>query len=691
MFVRSTLKTWIALVACCGCLWVGRAGAEELTPEQVALAKRQIIQLNAPDNVAREEAETYLLHQGTAVLPLVKEALTNPNAEIAARARRLVSKLTEATLHPASSYAEVLPENTIFFAEFSNLRQTLQRLQTSPLGQFINLPAFQKFLTAYQAAQGPGDEQLLEAVRRIFPVLEGRGLVALGPPDTIEANELDPPFVYVLESKQGDALEAQVRTIFSAQEDPPKQSHQYGPFTVEEHLTSHSVFGLQSVIHGATQLGTERFLDVLLKHPLLPLQPSLAEIRSRLPNYDWTLHFSRQGLNELSDAGDLVDDSQLAVLDKLGFAGKSVYQSVAAVNADGIEEHVRVKLGGGEKDESLLGVFQKMGADLPPAPAAGVAQALDLIPMQASLLVSFNGDTAKYSSQLVRALNSLDSLSEPEVAMPAKPVPAPRTQVDANKTPGKTAGQAELDLKDGKANEPQAPQAEAPVGPHLAKWERAGLKLDQWLAQIDGPVQLALFMESIGTEAPTELPMSAVLALQLKDPKVLAAAFDALSGGADALFKKDAFDGGWRYIEVNNEESKAGFWLKGNNLAYATDSQLLELAAVALKHQAGNERWADRTWVKQLNQGANNPALLTVVGEAAQVLEMPYVLSKLNWQDDDANPWPDYTLIRPLLSGRSIRLQISSAKDGLTAQAQTPFSLIGLVQAFWRPLGEAGF
>ena len=48
----------------------------------------------------------------------------------------------------------------------------------------------------------------------------------------------------------------------------------------------------------------------------------------------------------------------------------------------------------GEKDVSLLGILHKMAAELPPAPAAGAAQACDLIPFQAAVLISFNGDTA---------------------------------------------------------------------------------------------------------------------------------------------------------------------------------------------------------------------------------------------------------------------------------------------------------
>ncbi|HYG75849.1 MAG TPA: hypothetical protein VEK08_12665 [Planctomycetota bacterium] len=699
-------------------------GPIEVSAPPLAAAKAQIARLNATDNLEREDAERELMKIGLPALPLLKEAMKSADPETAARAKRLVGKLTEVAGRPQASYAEIMPANSIFFIEAANSRQTLDKLKNSPLGKFWDLPAMQTFYKGHREAQVPNDQKILDTVRELPKLLDGKVLWTIGAPDTAEAAELDPPMVYAVESKQMPQLEATVRRLFEGMTDPPKSNRRYGPFTVEEHITAQSVFGQESIIHSLTQKGIESFLDTLVKRPEKTLQPELSEVRSLLPQYDFIYHLSTDGFKDLCDNGQLIDDQQLEVVEKVGFMPGSAWQGLIAVTPDGFEDMFRLKIGGGEKNQGIAAVLAQLAATVPPPPQAGAPQALDLIPWQAGLLLSFQGDAAKNAVAIGRALRNIDEVFaatppapvQPQAPAPNapikpqappdpnKPVIAPVDPAKANAPKANTLGQkalAEGGLKDEKPQPPIAAEkgpakaAAEKIPPHIARFEKLGMKLEQFLEQVDGPIQLALFMQHIeDDEAPDNTPISPLFAVLLKDPKIVEQSLEAAAAGPTPRFKKETLNGGTSYLEADgDEESRPGFWLKGNYLAWSSERDLLDLAGAALLHAGKNERMADRASYKQaLAQKRIDPkALMTFFGDAEQVLEMPYKLAKINWQEDDANPWPSYDLIRPLLANKPIFLEFKAAPGGLQGHAITPLTLMGMIEAFRRPLIEAGF
>jgi hypothetical protein len=221
------------------------------------------------------------------------------------------------------------------------------------------------------------------------------------------------------------------------------------------------------------------------------------------------------------------------------------------------------------------------------------------------------------------------------------------------------------------------------------------LKMEQFFEQVEGPVALSLFFQQIeGDEMPDTVPVSPLFAVVLKDPKQIEQALEAASAGAEPRFSKETLNGGTHYIENSGDpDSRPGFWLKDKYLTWSTERDLLDLAGAALAHRGGNERYTDRTNYKKAI-AANQPdptALLTFYGDAEQCFEMPYNLAKINWQEDEDNPWPQYAHIKPLLAGKEIYIEFKAGKDGLEGTAKTPFSLFGLIESTRRTLNEAGF
>ncbi|MCY3021330.1 MAG: hypothetical protein NTW87_20130, partial [Planctomycetota bacterium] len=246
----------------------------------------------------------------------------------------------------------------------------------------------------------------------------------------------------------------------------------------------------------------------------------------------------------------------------------------------------------------------------------------------------------------------------------------------------------------GKTAEEKAPAPPKPAVtyPRVERFEKMGLKLEQFLEQVQGPVQVGLFLQQVEDEVPESLPVSLLAAMLLKDAAPVAQALDAASAGAQPRYTKEPLGGGIHYVETaGDKEAKPGFWLKDKYLAYTTDREILEYAVAALAHQGGNERMSDRNAYKQARNLLDPQALLTIYGEAEQVLEMPYRLSKVNWEEDaQVNPWPTYALIRPLLQNRPVLVQFSSIPEGLQGYARTPLTLYGMIEAFRRPFAEAG-
>src|SRR5438876_814089 len=92
---------------------------------QATAIKDQIKKLNAADTIQREDAERELLKIGLPALPLLKEAAVSPEPEIAARAQRLVTKMTAMAAKPVTSYAEIMPSSSVFFLEAPRARESL--------------------------------------------------------------------------------------------------------------------------------------------------------------------------------------------------------------------------------------------------------------------------------------------------------------------------------------------------------------------------------------------------------------------------------------------------------------------------------------------------------------------------------------------------------------------------------------
>jgi hypothetical protein len=753
-------------------VYAAGAGAEEflnpdstVPPEKLAQIATLIEKLNATENIQREEAEAELLKVGPAALGMLREAMKSEKPEVAARAKRLVGKLTEQLARPTDTYASVFPENTVFFLEAPNARQTLDKLKNSPLGKFWDLPAMQKFFAGHMEAQTDNDKKMLTAIHEFPKMADGRVVFALGDPDSSEAAELDPPLLYLMETKDGKKLETQVRSFFTALNDPPKATRRYGPFSVEEHTSAQTIFGETSVIHALTIKGIESFVDYLVKRPEKPLSPRLKEVAGWIPNHDFIYSLTNADFQRLSDDGQMVDDDQIEALGSLGFVTGSTWQGAIEVTPEGFQE--RFKLGIPDKTEDgkndgFMHVLKEMAKSVPPAPKGDAPHALDMIPWQAGLIVSFNGDTSKFAEPLAKSLREYDTFLAPlprqfvrppvrpgqpgNPAMPAQPgvqpvqpgaqAPAPGVQAAPNGAPnpapngvgdggkgltpaqqalaeaGVRVGPNAVPNKNGQnptgaqpgGNMPALPQDPAErlkmaramkIPPHVSRFEKLGLKMEQFFAQVDGPVVLALFFHQIEAgEVPDYVPVSPLFSVVLKDPKPVEQALEAASAGPEPRFTREVLNGGMHYVEnAGDPDTKPGFWLKDNRLAWSTERDLLELAGAALMHKAGNERYSDRANFKKA-QAVNQPdssALLSFFGDAEQCMEMPYKLAVVNWQEDEDNPWPDYAHIKALLAGKNLMIEIKSHPEGLEGRALTPFSLFGLVEAVRRTLNEAAF
>jgi hypothetical protein len=737
---RFTLGTLLALLLSAVAVQAAQAADPNPNPPPPAAVdphvKELIAKLNAPDNIDREDAEKSLLEIGAPAVPALRDAMAAPEPEISARAKRLVAQLVQSEGRPLSSYSELFPANSVFFAEVPNAKAALEKLKPSPVGRLWDLPQTQKHYKGHYDAQTENDKKMLDCIHEIVKLVDGRALLAFGAPETAEATEIDPPLVYALESKQAHALEAQVRALLLAMNDPPRSIRRFGPFSIEEQVSAQTVFNANGMIHSLTQVGIEAVLDKFAKKPDNPLSAELADVRGLMQSYDLLFHFKHSDLNQLADAGQLIDEDMIRSLNTIGFVEGSAFQSVLTPNGDGFEEHGRIVVAGGDANDGILNVIRKMSVT---PPATDKPRALDLIPWQTGILISFQGDVAQNSAALAKAIRALDAAGAPEnealKGTPAKPAKDGANKADpkldpkralapnAPHTPPKPAGPAvppapEL-AKDGPEKnktlggealaagggldkkpdapadaKPDAPKADEPktIYPHVQRFEKVGVKLEQFLEQVDGPVQLGVFPHSIGDDTPDTIPMTPLVAFVLKDPKVFEQSLDALSTGDKPRFAKELLNGGVHYVEVSGNDSKPGFWLKDNYLAYSTEREVLDLASKALQHENGNERMADRPSYKQelAAKRLEAQSLFTVFGDADQILEMPYKLACLAWKPEPNNPYPDWTVVKPILLNKPVSVGFKTSKDVIVYSAQTPLSLLGMIEAFRRPIKESG-
>ncbi|HLX63204.1 MAG TPA: hypothetical protein VKX17_18175 [Planctomycetota bacterium] len=682
--------------------------------------KALIEQLGAADTVAREDAEKALLQIGNAAAAQLREAEVSANPEIAARAKRLSARLADAAIQ-IKSYADVLPADTVLFLEFADAERTVERMKATPLGKLWPTKSMQALITAYRASLIDTELKVFDAINALPKLASGKAMFALASPDTIEAHEIDPPLLYVLESKNPAGVEAQVRAMFEGMNDPVKTKRQYKKFQIEEQVGASTVFGQGRLIHALTTKGMESFLDNLITPPPKPLSTVLAKLKQARPNADLYVRLSGDGLAKLAEANQIIDDEQAGMMDTFGFGEGSFYESALTLNEQGVEEFTRLSLKGA-KNKGLLAVLQRMA--LKPA-AANQPQALDLVPFQAALVGTFNGDVAKHSAELAAALRSIDALYglplhvDPNLnAQPLKPnaavvPPKPPAQ-------GETRAKQALDLGGGDLTKPKDPAAMKDKGdkpgdkkngqpaepeksmPHIERLAKAGLTPELLFEQSDGPMAVAFFPERIDLAKlqvpppanppadPDHIPQAVLFAMNLKDPTVVSTALEKANVGLEPRFKKQLMNGGDYYAEDPDDENSGGFWMKNNYFAYASSKDIAQLAADAALNQNPNARIAARkVFQDYLANGFDPNALLNVFAESRQYMEMPYKMAQLQWQTPQII-WPDFAVIAGLLKGVPMHIKVTQAGTELQIEAQTPLTILGVEEAIRRPLNDAG-
>ncbi len=714
--------------------------AEQIDAEPVDLTKTQpaaadpkiaalIAQLGAADTVLREDAEKTLTGMGKAAMPLLKEAENSPNPEIVVRARRIGARIADAGVKPAS-YAAVLPADSIFFFEISDCAATLDHLKFTPVGQLWEKPSMKAFNTGKRDSMLEKEIKVYDALTALPKLAAGKFVVALSSPDTIEPAEIDAPLLYILETKNLQAVEAQTRNLFESMNDGAKTKRQYKKFQIEEQNNACTVFSGERVIHALTAKGMEGLLDKLIAPPAQPLTALLTDLRTQRPKADVCIRLAADGLKNLAEANQFLDDELYAIVDTAGLQEGGFIEDAVTLNTQGVEELVRIQ-SGGIKNKGLLAVLQRMTIKPAPPAQANQPQALDMIPYQAAFVASFSGDASKHAAELSSALAALDALGgQPQHndinpnLLPAKPVnPAnPNDPVAPPRPPGPPKSRAEQALLEGGGDvldekkvpkraekdpanpaEPQKKKAKEPERstPHIARLLQAGFTMEEFLAQADGPTVLALFPERVDISKvlnphdvnnppdPDHVPMAALFAMYLKDPAPIVTALDKANKGIQPRYIKQVLNGGTFYAE-DNEDNSPGFWISGKYLAYGTSKDIVDLAGAAVLNQAGNNRMAARkAYVDYLATSYDPQALLNIFGDSKQFLEMPYKMAQLQWDDNQRNPWPDFAVVAGLLKGNSIHIKVKQVQGGLQIESQTPISILGLIVSIFKPLKEA--
>ncbi|MEI6231666.1 MAG: hypothetical protein WCT04_01335 [Planctomycetota bacterium] len=685
-----------------------------------------IAQLGSPDTVLREEAETALMAAGKAAIAPLKTAEASANAEIAARAKRLSGRLSELTVK-AGSYAEYLPSDTILYLEFRDTATTFDRLKRTPLSKFWDKQSTKIFMQGFRTEQLPNEVKVLDAATALPKLASGRALFALSSPDTIEAHEIDPPLIYVYETQSMRIAEAHVRSLFEGMNDAVKTKRKYNTFEIEEQINACSVFGAQRIIHALTPKGMETFLDHLKKPPGNPLSRLTADMKTKRPDADIYFRLSADGLKTLAEANQLLDDDLTKRIETFGLEEGGFIEDALTLNAEGIEDFARIFPGGNARSKGLMSVLQRMTVKAAPPVQANQPQALDMVPWQAAMVVSFSGDAATSAVELTAALRALDALGgelvHPEANLnnvnpPANaqnaldPVRPPRAKTAAEealnlgggnvlddkkdlKTPAKDMANKKPGKKADKAAEPER------TAPRFERLLHAGFTLEQLLQQVDGPMVLALFPERVDVSKlakpdaannppdPDHVPMAVLVGMYLKDPAPIELALKRANKGVDHKYIEHVLDGGTFFSE-DEDENSAGFWLRGNYFAWGTSRDILDLAGTAVLNQNGNERMTARqSHIDYMAKNYDPAALLNVYGDSRQFLEMPYKMAQLQWQTDPKNPFPDFAVAAGLLKGNTMHMKIKQVQGGLQIEAQSPLSLMGMLQAILKPLKEA--
>ncbi|MCW8131952.1 MAG: hypothetical protein KIS92_16520 [Planctomycetota bacterium] len=542
--------------------------------------------------------------------------------------------------------------------ETRDARRLQERWAGGPLCAAWKSEGAQLWWKEHRAAQMQDAERAtLDALAAVFAAADGPAAFAFASPELVDDRAPAPPAAILCDQPAGarELLVERVRALRDRLAGAGKVHERPGPDAWKIEETDASQLGFKDRAFLLT-FETKVF-QALFRHQQSPPQASMAPraaaARERLPDADLTLHLSRNGLGELAAAGFVFEEEQVKAFDAWGFAKDSTLDGAIKLVPDGFVERHRLSL---TRREGLLAVL----ADLPPpAPAAadvvgveGLPEAIDLLPPQASVWISLRGDLSARGEEAAKALAGLD------------PKIAERIQT-------------------------------------LEKL--SGAKLFDLLAQAQAPVEIGLVFKRVGEELPSAPPVEIIAGLVLKNAKPVAEAFEKLSETTEAFIGKEDRNGGTFYF-VKDNPAKPGWWLRGSLLCFASWSQGLDLALAALDHGAGTERMTDRPDVRRALAQHPIPARKTlfVYADAAQALEMPYQVARLSMgSDEPKNRWPAFHTFAAAFGRILIEYgpaerpadEPANPAGPVTAEldAETPLSLLGLLQAFRLPFEEAGW
>lgn len=495
------------------------------------------------------------------------------------------------------------------------------------------------------------ERETLTALDRTLDAADGCVAFAFGPSALIEDLAPAPPAILMAESRAagGALFSERLRALRDRLAGTEKARERPGPgeWKIEETDGSQLAFQSRNVALSFQLSVFKELFKGLQVPPRASLEPLARRARSLLADADLTCVVARDGLKELAASGFVFEEDQVKNFDAWGFGPGSTLEGALKLSAQGVEERHHLRLAG---PDSLLAVL----ANLPPlAPAAAevvgeeaAPEALELLPPQTMVWLSLRGNPGDHATGLSKTV--------------LKAVPGLAARLEAFE-------------------------------------KLSGTTLAEYLAQVQAPVEAGLFFKLPGEELPDGPSMDLLVSAVLKDAKVFEAALEKLATTPEAFVGKEAVQGGVFYF-VKDKPAKPGCWIKGSRCVYASWSEGLELALAALEHKHGTERLTDRPDIRRLlAANAIQPRkTLTAYADAAQFLELPYGLARILWgSDDPRNRWPGFAALAPQF-GR-ILIQYGPAeghapeKPVAELHAETPFSLVGLLQTIRLPFEEAGW
>lgn len=649
----------------------GTKGAEPTTLEE--RIKLLIAQLGADAVEDREQAEQQLLAIGMKALPYLQEATRSPIPEISARAKALVKKLLAQKSIPDKSLSVALPINSILFVETLDANRLKERWKKTPVSRAWALAQAQTWWKKYQDDEyDEDDKRSIEQLNEIVAAVKKRTAAIMGPPTVVDEKELHPPFVFVAEADDTPhgLLSSLARRYFTHIGDPPDARRDHPPFVIEEHTTTQSVFQDALGFYSLTPVAMMSLLNGLLSPPKESLADVVTKARAMIPDADVVVHASRNGLEKLVDAGHELEEDLVTTFDIIGLTPGSTIDGAVKLVPVGFQERYVVNFTG---KSGLVTTLAKLPVAATPPGAA--AKAIDAVPAHVAIWMSLRGNMAAGVEGMAESLRKLDNL----MTLP-KPMPKP--------TPG----------QDPKTLKPLPPPTDparrirwdALYLPRVERLEKlTGLKLEDLIRNIVGPVEIGLFNKVVGDEEPDDIPLGLVVSVVLRDPAKFQTALDSALKARFTFLLKEARDGGNFYYS-KQDLLKPGVWLKGKHLVFATEEKILGLCIKAL---GGQLRFMDRGDVKKAvaDNVFSKESRLTVFADGGQALEMPYKLGETQFNWDDENPWPKFSLIRGFFSRMTVEVTPGAKANEFEINASTPLTVLGVIEAFRRPLNEAGY